>query len=68
MEEWIGKTFGKAEVMIAWTEQPGLALKYMKEFGKNYNPDIVFLGITIANDFTQSYSEKTGISFYDNLF
>ena len=22
MEEWIGKTIGKAEVMIAWTEQP----------------------------------------------
>ena len=67
IEEWLGKTFGKTEVLIAWTEQPGLALKYMKKFGKNYYPDIVFLGITIANDLTQSYSEKKGISYYNDL-
>ena len=29
MEEWIGKTIGKAEVMIAWTEQPLFNLNFI---------------------------------------
>ena len=67
MEEWIKKYFGRAEVMIAWTEQPGLALEYMNDFGQHYHPDAVFLGVTMANDITQVYSGKTGINYYHDL-
>ena len=67
MEKWIEKKFGKAEVMIAWTEQPGLVLKYVKEFGQHYHPDVVFLGITMANDIIQAYSSKLGVDYFSSL-
>ena len=63
----LNEKFGKAEVMIAWTEQPGLALEYMNDFGQHYHPDAVFLGVTMANDITQVYSGKTGINYYHDL-
>ena len=67
MEKWISREFGEAEVMIAWTEEPRVALKYMMEFGHHYNPDMVFLGITLSNDITQVYGGKPGIKYYEGL-
>ncbi len=67
MEKWIEKEFGNAEVMIAWTEQPGLVLEYMEDFGQHYKPDAVFLGVTMSNDITQNYSAKPGLNYWDDL-
>ena len=67
MEKWIERKFGKAEVMIAWTEQPGRVLNYMEEFGQHYHPDAVFLGITMSNDITSNYSTKPGLNYWDDL-
>ena len=44
-----------------------MVLKYIKDFGKYYHPDVVFLGITIANDFTQAYSSKPEIDYFSSL-
>ena len=55
MEKWIKKKFGKTDVMVAWTQQPALVLKYIDDFGRYYYPDIIFLGITMG-DITQIYN------------
>jgi hypothetical protein len=52
-DQWINRNLGKAEVMIAETEEPGTALYYLDQFGLQLKPHIVILGITLGNDIAQ---------------
>lgn len=42
--------YNNAEVLVAGAYDPAYALEYIKEYGKDYHPDIVVLGICLAND------------------
>lgn len=54
-EEWINRKYGKAEILVAETEEPATALYYMDKFGLQLKPQIVILGITLGNDITEAY-------------
>lgn len=55
------------ETMIAHTRCPALAVSYMKEFGRSWNPDAIMVNTSIVNDVTESYLtlNPTPIGFMD---
>ncbi|MFC1852565.1 hypothetical protein ACFL27_20400 [candidate division CSSED10-310 bacterium] len=55
LEKWLNERFGEAEVLIAHIEEPVTGLYYLTKVGLKFQPHIVFLGITLANDIGQSY-------------
>jgi hypothetical protein len=54
-EEWINGNYGPAEILVAETEDPSIALYYLDKFGLQLKPQIVLLGITLGNDIVQAY-------------
>ncbi|MFZ5448695.1 MAG: hypothetical protein ACOZFS_08695 [Thermodesulfobacteriota bacterium] len=53
--DWINRQYGPAEILVAETEDPGIALYYLDKFGLQLKPHIVLLGITLGNDIVQAY-------------
>jgi hypothetical protein len=53
--EWINRHYGPAEILVAETEEPSVALYYLDKFGLQLKPQIVLLGITLGNDIVQAY-------------
>jgi hypothetical protein len=53
--DWINQHYGRAEILVAETEEPGTALYYLDRFGLQLKPHIVLLGITLGNDIAQAY-------------
>ncbi|MCB9446962.1 MAG: hypothetical protein H6585_01290 [Flavobacteriales bacterium] len=45
----------KHEVLISCIEEPVTGLYYLQHDGKEFQPDVVLLGITLGNDIAQSY-------------
>jgi hypothetical protein len=54
-DEWINQKYGRAEILVAETEDPSIALYYLDKFGFQLKPQIVLLGITLGNDIVQAY-------------
>jgi hypothetical protein len=54
-EAWINRKYGRAEILVAETEQPSIALYYLDKFGLQLKPQIVLLGITLGNDIVEAY-------------
>jgi hypothetical protein len=54
-DEWVNRKLGKAEILVAETEEPATALYYLDRFGLQLKPRIVLLGITLGNDIAQAY-------------
>jgi hypothetical protein len=54
-EEWINNKYGRAEILVAEIEDPGISLYYLDKFGLQLKPQIVLLGITLGNDIVQAY-------------
>jgi hypothetical protein len=54
-DEWINRHYGQAEILVAETEDPSIALDYLDKFGLQLKPQIVLLGITLGNDIVQAY-------------
>lgn len=58
MEKWLQDTQGLqgAEVMVSVIEGPATGLYYLTHFGIRYDPNLLFLGITLGNDIAQAYA------------
>jgi hypothetical protein len=54
-KEWVNRHHGPAEILVAETEEPSIALYYLTKFGLQLKPQIVLLGITLGNDIVQAY-------------
>lgn len=54
-DEWIKRKYGRAEILVAEIEDPGIALYYLDRFGLQLRPQLVLLGITLGNDIVQAY-------------
>jgi hypothetical protein len=54
-DKWINRKYGRAEILVAETEEPTTALYYMTSYGLQLKPEIVLLGITLGNDIVQAY-------------
>lgn len=55
LEEWSNTTFAPTEVLISLIEHPPLGVRWLDAYGSEWSPDIVLLGVTIANDIASSY-------------
>lgn len=53
--KWINRHYDPAEILVAETEDPSIALYYLDKFGLQLKPQIVLLGITLGNDIVQAY-------------
>lgn len=47
-----GRTY---EVLISCIEEPTTGFFYLSNWGINFNPDVIIIGITLGNDIVQSY-------------
>jgi hypothetical protein len=54
-EAWLQRQYGRAENLVAETEEPATALYYLQKFGVRLKPHIVILGITLGNDIAEAY-------------
>ena len=55
------------EVLSAGAGQPDAYFDYLKQHGLKFDPDLVVVGITLANDMSQVYATKNNLSFKDDL-
>jgi hypothetical protein len=54
-QAWLQRQYGRAENLVAETEEPATALYYLQKFGVRLKPHIVILGITLGNDIAEAY-------------
>jgi hypothetical protein len=61
VESWLRRNgYPGCEVLIAAIEEPTTGLEYLETIGVQFEPQVVFLGITLGNDLAQVYSQLEG--------
>lgn len=58
LEDWSTSNLVPTEVLISQIEQPDSGLTYLKQYGYQWSPHVVLLGITLGNDIAQSYVSR----------
>jgi hypothetical protein len=58
LERWSTEAIAPTEVLVSCIENPSVGLTYLKDFGLQWHPDLVLLGVTLGNDISEDYVSR----------